>query len=48
MMRLAEISGVWEGMSRAAAADVRDHFEHSAQIAKLEGFYDEALSTRPR
>lgn len=48
MIRLAEISGVWEDMSRAAAADVRDHFEHSAQIAKLEGFYDEALNTRPR
>lgn len=48
MIRLAEVPGAWEEMSRAAAADARDHFERSAQIAKLEGFYDEALSTRPQ
>lgn len=48
MARCAEANDLWEEMSRAAASDVRDHFEHSAQIAKLEGFYDEALSTRLR
>ncbi len=48
MARLAAATGEWEAMGRAAAADVREHFEHAAQIAKLEGFYDEALSTRPR
>jgi len=48
MLRLASVPGVWEEMSRVAAADMRDNFEHSAQIAKLEGFYDEALNTRLR
>jgi colanic acid/amylovoran biosynthesis glycosyltransferase len=48
MVRLASLPGVWEEMGRAAAADMRENFEHAAQIAKLEGFYDEALSTRPR
>jgi colanic acid/amylovoran biosynthesis glycosyltransferase len=48
MVRFAEVPGVWESMSRAAAEDVRVQFEHAAQIRKLEGFYDEALSTRPR
>lgn len=48
MVRLAEAPGDWESMSRAAAADVREHFEQAAQIAKLEGYYDEALSTRPQ
>jgi colanic acid/amylovoran biosynthesis glycosyltransferase len=48
MLRLAEAPGVWESMGRTAADDVREHFEHSAQIAKLEGFYDEALSIRLR
>jgi len=48
MVRLAESPGDWEAMSLAAAADVREHFEQAAQIAKLEGYYDEALSRRPR
>lgn len=48
LARLTAPSGEWEAMGRAAAADVREHFEHAAQIAKLEGFYDEALSTPPR
>lgn len=35
--------GQWERMSEAAAADVRDQFESTAQIAKLEAVYDEAV-----
>lgn len=37
------ISGLWPTMSAAAAADVRDQFESTAQIAKLEAVYDEAV-----
>ena len=48
MLRLTEAGGEWEEMGRAAASDVREHFEHGAQIAKLEGYYDEAVNTRPR
>lgn len=44
MRRVAAESGVWERLSAAAADDVRENFEHRAQIAKLEGFYDEALA----
>lgn len=36
-------SGLWPTMSAAAAADVRDQFESTAQITKLEAVYDEAL-----
>lgn len=36
-------SGLWSTMSAAAAADVRDQFESTAQIAKLEAVYDEAV-----
>ncbi len=36
-------SGLWPSMSEAAAADVREQFESTAQIAKLEAVYDEAL-----
>jgi len=36
-------SGLWPTMSEAAAADVRDQFESTAQIAKLEAVYDEAV-----
>ena len=36
-------SGLWPTMSAAAAADVRDQFESTAQIAKLEAVYDEAV-----
>lgn len=35
----------WRRFSQAAAHDVRQNFEQSAQIQKLEGFYDEALAT---
>lgn len=33
----------WTQFGAAAAADIRENFEHSAQIAKLEGFYREVL-----
>jgi len=36
-------SGLWPTMSEAAAADVREQFESTAQIAKLEAVYDEAM-----
>lgn len=36
--------GLWPVMSEAAAADVREQFESTAQIAKLEAVYDEAMS----
>lgn len=44
MIKLATGSCAWLEMSEAAANDVRDKFESSAQIAKLEAVYDEALS----
>jgi colanic acid/amylovoran biosynthesis glycosyltransferase len=34
----------WEAMGQAAAADMAAHFESKAQIARLEGFYDEAVT----
>ncbi|MEM7011141.1 MAG: glycosyltransferase [Verrucomicrobiota bacterium] len=33
----------WTQFGAAAAADIRENFEHRAQIAKLEGFYREVL-----
>lgn len=33
----------WDEFGAAAANDIRENFEHSAQIAKLEGFYRELL-----
>lgn len=36
-------NGLWPTMSEAAAADVREQFESTAQIAKLEAVYDEAM-----
>ena len=36
-------SGLWPTMSEAAAADVRDQFESTGQIAKLEAVYNEAV-----
>jgi len=41
--RLLEPPGQWQTMSAAASADVRENFEATAQIAKLEAVYDEAL-----
>ena len=40
---LALTGGLWPTMSEAAAADVREQFESTAQIAKLEAVYDEAM-----
>jgi colanic acid/amylovoran biosynthesis glycosyltransferase len=37
-------SGLWPTMSEAAAADVREQFESTAQIAKLEAVYAEAMT----
>jgi colanic acid/amylovoran biosynthesis glycosyltransferase len=37
-------SGLWPIMSEAAAADVREQFESTAQIAKLEAVYAEAIT----
>jgi len=44
MQRLTTDTDLWQTMSAAAAADVREHFESTAQIAKLEAVYDEALA----
>ncbi len=44
LLRLATEPGLWENMGAAAAADVRENFEHSAQISKLEACYDELLA----
>jgi colanic acid/amylovoran biosynthesis glycosyltransferase len=42
MRQMLETPGVWPTMSAAAAADVQENFEATAQIAKLEAVYDEA------
>ena len=44
LQRLASEPGLWPTMSQAAADDVRENFESTAQIAKLEAVYDEALA----
>ena len=46
MLQLTSGSCSWHDMSEAAASDVRDKFESSAQIAKLEAVYDEALALK--
>lgn len=43
LFRLAREDGLWQKIGDAAARDVRENFEHSAQIAKLEAIYDEAI-----
>ncbi len=43
MLQLADDAAEWKAMSEAAASDIRENFESSAQIAKLESFYDEAI-----
>jgi colanic acid/amylovoran biosynthesis glycosyltransferase len=43
MLRLAREDGLWQRIGAAGAASVRENFEHSAQIAKLEAIYDEAI-----
>ncbi|MGK0187718.1 MAG: colanic acid/amylovoran biosynthesis glycosyltransferase [Verrucomicrobiales bacterium] len=45
----AESENFWQKFCTAAAADVRQNFEQSAQVKKLESFYDEAVATlQPR
>ena len=43
IQRMLETPCVWQTMSAAAAADVQENFEATAQIAKLEAVYDEAM-----
>lgn len=43
MKRLAHEEGLWQRIGQAAAEDVRENFEQTAQIAKLEAIYDEAI-----
>jgi colanic acid/amylovoran biosynthesis glycosyltransferase len=44
--QLAANESTWRQMSGAASASVREHFESTAQIARLESAYDEAVSIR--
>ena len=44
MIKLTTGSCVWQDMSEAASAEVREKFESTAQIAKLEVVYDEAIA----
>jgi colanic acid/amylovoran biosynthesis glycosyltransferase len=46
MVRLATSSDLLATMGSAASRSVAENFEQSAQIARLESFYDEALSLR--
>ena len=48
MRRFAADESLWRTMGEAASQDMRDNFEHSAQIAKLEAVYDEALEIGKR
>ncbi|WP_256199135.1 glycosyltransferase [Verrucomicrobium spinosum] len=43
---LTDSPATWERMGAAAALDVRENFESSEQIAKLEQAYDEARERR--
>jgi colanic acid/amylovoran biosynthesis glycosyltransferase len=46
LRRLTDDPAIWSTMSRAASADVQEHFEAAAQIRKLEDIYAEAMSLR--
>ena len=48
MRRFAADESLWREMGEAASQDMRDNFEHSAQIAKLEAVYDEAVEIGKR
>jgi colanic acid/amylovoran biosynthesis glycosyltransferase len=41
MVRLAESPALWHSVGQAAADSVRKNFDHAAQIARLEEYYDE-------
>ena len=43
LRRLATEPGLWQRIGTAAARQVRENFEQSAQIARLEAIYDEAI-----
>jgi len=43
LLALASDEVRWQKMGAAAAADMAANFEAAAQVARLEGFYDEAL-----
>lgn len=47
LLRLTANESVWRQMGGAASADVRENFESTAQIAKLESAYDEAIARKP-
>jgi glycosyltransferase involved in cell wall biosynthesis len=44
LLRLTEEAGLYERLSRRAAESVRERFEQSRSIARLEGFYRELIS----
>lgn len=46
LSKLTASENVWRQMGGAASADVRENFESTAQIAKLESAYDEAIARR--
>jgi colanic acid/amylovoran biosynthesis glycosyltransferase len=46
LLGMAEDEGRWRAMGAAAAADMAANFEATAQVAKLEACYDEALTMR--
>lgn len=46
LLRLASNPGLWQRLSENAARDVRENFEHRAQIANLESIYDELLTLK--
>jgi colanic acid/amylovoran biosynthesis glycosyltransferase len=46
LLGMAEDEGRWRAMGAAAAADMAANFEATAQVAKLEACYDEALKMR--
>ena len=47
LLQITSSESVWRQMGAAASADVREHFESTAQIAKLESAYDEAIASKP-
>ena len=46
LLRITASENAWRQMGLAASADVREVFESTAQIAKLESAYDEAITLR--
>jgi colanic acid/amylovoran biosynthesis glycosyltransferase len=46
LLRLAGDTTLWQTLGSAAAADVRQNFESTEQIARLESVYDEAMAMR--